>query len=97
MNDNAIPDHGLQLPDSILKDGSLPLNIQGTAQGQEVSYELHTLGWKAFQDLCATIVSEIWGQNVQVFSGSQDGGRYGAFNGTWKQHGGESFYVSFTV
>jgi hypothetical protein len=31
----------------------------------EVTYELHSLGWKAFQNLCVTIVSDIcakgWG------------------------------------
>ena len=47
------------------------------------AYELHTLGWHAFQDLCATVLREIWGQSVQSFADSRDGGRDGAFYGTW--------------
>jgi hypothetical protein len=46
-------------------------------------YELHTLGWRAFQDLCATVLREIWGQTVQSFADTQDGGRDGAFYGIW--------------
>lgn len=53
-------------------------------QASEVTYELHTLGWKAFQDLCVTVVADIWGQRVQSYFGSNDGGRDGAFYGTWK-------------
>lgn len=48
------------------------------------SYELHTLGWHAFQDLCATVLREVWGQSVQSFADSNDGGRDGAFYGTWR-------------
>jgi hypothetical protein len=67
------------------------------AQAYEISYDLHTLGWKAFQDLCATITSEIWGQTVQVFFPSHDGGRDGAFSGNWKPNGNEALSGSFTV
>lgn len=63
----------------------------------EVDYELHSLGWKAFQNLCSTIVSEIWGQTIQTFFDSQDGGRDGAFNGEWKKNGNETYSGSFTV
>src|ERR1700733_6383474 len=45
--------------------------------------ELHTLGWRAFQDLCAAVLREVWGQSVQPFADSRDGGRDGAFYGTW--------------
>jgi len=62
-----------------------------------VAYALHSLGWKAFQDLCTTITREIWGQTIQVFFDSNDGGRDGAFQGTWKSRGGEAFTGSFTV
>lgn len=68
-----------------------------TVQGTEVSYELHTLGWKAFQDLCATVVTEIWGQTVQVYFSSHDSGRDGAFNGKWERKAGEVFDGTFTV
>jgi hypothetical protein len=49
-----------------------------------LDFSLHSLGWKAFQDLCATILSEVLGQSVQVFSASNDQGRDAAFQGTWK-------------
>ncbi len=66
-------------------------------QAGEVTYELHSLGWKAFQNLCITITSEVWGQVVQSFFDSRDGGRDGAFHGTWEPIAGESFQGSFTV
>src|SRR5437899_565625 len=62
-----------------------------------IDYALHSLGWKAFQDLCTTITREIWGQTVQVFFDSNDGGRDGAFQGSWKPRGREAFRGSFTV
>jgi hypothetical protein len=67
------------------------------AQALHVAYELHSLGWKAFQDLCATIAREIWGQTIQIFFDSNDGGRDGAFHGTWKNEKGEILNGSFTV
>ncbi|MGZ4976088.1 MAG: nSTAND3 domain-containing NTPase [Methylobacter sp.] len=70
---------------------------QSKAQASEITYELHSLGWKAFQDLCVTITSEIWGQTVQSFFDSHDGGRDGAFYGTWNIKQGESFQGAFTV
>ena len=70
-----------------------PTQIQAT----EVTYELHSLGWKAFQQLCVTIVSDIWGQHVQSFFDSHDGGRDGAFRGTWKSGTGQTLNGSFTV
>lgn len=62
-----------------------------------VTYELHSLGWKAFQQLCISIVAEVWGQSVQSFSDSNDGGRDGAFNGTWASGPDEMYRGSFTV
>ncbi|MET7714838.1 hypothetical protein [Streptomyces sp. NPDC005407] len=47
-------------------------------------FALHTLGWRAFQDLCAAVLREVWGQSVQTFADSNDGGRDGAFHGTWQ-------------
>jgi hypothetical protein len=44
-------------------------------------FRLHTLGWRAFQDLCQTVLREVLGQHLQVFSDSRDGGRDGAFYG----------------
>jgi hypothetical protein len=67
------------------------------AHANEISYELHTLGWKAFQDLCSTICSEVWGQTVQSFLPTHDGGRDGAFAGQWDAKSGEILTGSFTV
>ena len=54
-------------------------------------YELHRLGWKAFQDLCVAIVEERLGRPVQTFLPSNDAGRDGAFLGRWDDaDGGES-------
>ena len=63
----------------------------------QVDYELHTLGWKAFQHLSASILGEIWGQTIQTFSDVHDGGRDGAFHGTWKLRSKELLQGSFTV
>lgn len=49
------------------------------------TFALHTLGWRAFQDLCAAVLREVWGQSVHTFADSNDGGRDGAFHGTWQQ------------
>lgn len=49
-----------------------------------VSFELHTLGWKAFQDLCVSVASEVLNRPVQIFLPSRDGGRDGAFVGSWE-------------
>jgi hypothetical protein len=61
------------------------------------TYELHSLGWKAFQQLCVSVAAEVWGQTVQGFFDSRDGGRDGAFYGSWTSKEGETFTGSFTV
>lgn len=66
-------------------------------QAQDVSYELHTLGWKAFQDLCATVTAEILGQTIETFLPSKDAGRDGAFCGAWHDKTDKSVRGSFTV
>jgi hypothetical protein len=66
-------------------------------QASNVTYELHSLGWKAFQDLCASITAEVLGQTVQVFLLSKDGGRDGAFQGNWKSSKTDIFSGCFTV
>lgn len=67
------------------------------SQAELVDYELHTLGWKAFQNLCQTIISESMGQTVEGFFDSNDGGRDGAFRGTWCPQKGEEFSGNFTI
>lgn len=75
----------------------MPQRIKPKVQATEVDFELHTLGWKAFQQLCVSITGEVWGQTVQSFFDSHDGGRDGAFYGTWTPKAGEAFQGSFTV
>ncbi len=70
---------------------------QPKVQAAEITYELHSLGWKSFQNLCVAIAGEVWGQVVQTYFDSRDGGRDGAFHGTWKPKAGESFQGAFTA
>ncbi len=44
---------------------------------------MHELGWYAFQQLCHTVLREVLGQEVVSFLDTNDGGRDGAFAGTW--------------
>jgi hypothetical protein len=47
------------------------------------NFALYTLGWRAFQDLCAAVLRQVWGQSMQTFADSNDAGRDGAFYGSW--------------
>lgn len=58
-------------------------NATPLAQAQQIDFALHTLGWKAFQDLAVAVAAEVLERPVQTFLPSQDGGRDGAFWGTW--------------
>jgi hypothetical protein len=48
-------------------------------------FQLHTLGWRSFQDLAGVVLREICGQSFQTFADSNDGGRDGAFYGIWRK------------
>lgn len=60
-------------------------------------YDLHSLGWNSFQQLCLTISREILGQTIESFLDTNDGGRDGAFAGTWKSQGGEQLTGNFVI
>jgi energy-coupling factor transporter ATP-binding protein EcfA2 len=60
-------------------------------------FHLHTLGWHSFQQLCLSVSREVLGQTVQSFLDTNDGGRDGAFSGTWSQHDGESLSGRFVI
>lgn len=60
-------------------------------------YDLHSLGWHSFQQLCLTIAREILGQTVESFLDSNDGGRDGAFAGIWTPDGHESLTGRFVI
>jgi hypothetical protein len=62
-----------------------------------VSFDLHKLGWKAFEDLVVCIYRDVMGQTFQSFADGADGGRDGAFHGEWSPLGGEKMSGSFTV
>lgn len=48
-----------------------------------INYDLHKLGWRAFQDLSAVVLQHALGQTFHTFADSNDGGRDGAFYGGW--------------
>ena len=62
-----------------------------------IMYDLHKLGWHSFQQLCHTIGGEILGQTLESFSDSNDGGRDGAFKGTWNPDGHEDLAGAFVI
>ena len=49
----------------------------------EINFNLHTLGWRNFQDLCSIVLREVFAQTFRTFADSNDGGRDGAFSGIW--------------
>jgi len=60
-------------------------------------YDLHRLGWNSFQQLCLTIVREVLGQTVQSFLDSNDGGRDGAFAGSWITESSDQLSGKFVI
>jgi hypothetical protein len=58
-------------------------------------YDLYQLGWYNFQQLCLTIAREQLGQHVRSFLDVNDGGRDGAFTGTWTAHDGMIYEGEF--
>ena len=60
-------------------------------------YDLYSLGWHSFQQLCLTATREILGQTVESFLDTADGGRDGAFSGTWLQKSGEALTGQFVI
>ena len=60
-------------------------------------YDLHKLGWDGFQRLCLTVTREILGQTVASFLNSHDGGKDGAFAGTWTGNGSEDLSGQFVI
>ncbi|MES2596266.1 MAG: restriction endonuclease [Verrucomicrobiota bacterium] len=67
------------------------------AQASNVTFNLHSLGWEAFQNLCANVLREILGQNVTSYSSSNDGGQDGTFKGTWRKTANEAYFGSIVV
>jgi len=63
----------IPVPDFVPTEGG------NQAQGPFRYLALHTLGWKAFQDLCAQICEEILHRTVSVYREAQDGGQDAVF------------------
>ena len=61
------------------------------------SYDLHTLGWQSFQDLCLAVARTVLGQTVMSFLDTRDGGRDGAFYGSWVAQQGEELLGHFVI
>jgi len=51
-------------------------------------FALHTMGWRAFQDLAGAVLREVLGQTFQTFADANDAGRDGAFYGRWNDRAG---------
>lgn len=62
-----------------------------------VVFDLRSLGWTSFQDLCGTVLGVVLGQTVQQFRPTRDAGRDLAFEGSWKPIGGEALSGKFVV
>ncbi|MGP1665815.1 MAG: restriction endonuclease, partial [Rhodanobacter sp.] len=60
-------------------------------------FDLHSLGWHSFQQLCLTISREVLGQTVESFLDVNDGGRDGAFAGAWEPNSGNIFSGRFVI
>ena len=67
------------------------------ANANNVAFELHTLGWEAFQNLCGHVAREVLGQTVTAFSPSHDAGQDGAFEGEWKPRQNETYTGRFVI
>ncbi|MGE8065635.1 restriction endonuclease [Pseudomonas sp. NPDC089569] len=56
------------------------MNLPSSAQAAyQPDFALHTLGWKAFQDLCAQVCSESLHRAVSTYREAQDGGQDAVF------------------
>jgi hypothetical protein len=58
-------------------------NMSDHEQVASLNYDLHKLGWRAFQDMCAIVLQRVLGQTFHAFADSNDAGRDGAFHGEW--------------
>lgn len=62
-----------------------------------MTFQLHTLGWHSFQQLCLSILREVLGQTVESFLDVNDAGQDGAFCGAWSASGTELLEGRFVV
>src|SRR4249919_2448170 len=60
-------------------DTSTALRRIARAEGPWSDLALHTIGWKAFQDLCSPVCEEVLRRPVEIFREAQDGGQDAVF------------------
>jgi len=60
-------------------------------------YDLHQLGWHSFQQLCIAVTTKVLGQTVESFLDGNDGGRDGAFSGSWSPQENEFYQGKFVI
>jgi hypothetical protein len=57
----------------------LPAPRERRAHGPWSDLALHTIGWRAFQDLCSQVCEVVLGRPVEIFREAQDGGQDAVF------------------
>ncbi|QHP66368.1 hypothetical protein EI171_02420 [Bradyrhizobium sp. LCT2] len=57
----------------------LPAPRERQAHGPWSDLALHTIGWRAFQDLCSQVCEVVLGRPVEIFREAQDGGQDAVF------------------
>lgn len=67
------------------------------SKNSSITFDLHKLGWKAFEDLVGCVFREVLGQTIQIFAEGADGGRDASFTGEWVTDGNEDYIGSFTI
>jgi hypothetical protein len=77
-------------PSAILLAERAAPSRQRQVQGPWVDLALHTLGWKAFQDLCAQVCEEILKRPVEIYREAQDGGQDAVFVSRQVQENGSA-------
>lgn len=78
----------MRLRTRLTVEGFVPTSPSGWSLRQRrrmtpLDYDLHKLGWRAFQDLCAVIMQQLLGQTFHTFADTNDAGRDGALHGQW--------------
>lgn len=56
-----------------------PEGLSARAEGPWSDLALHSIGWKAFQDLCSQVCEEVLHRPVEIFREAQDGGQDAVF------------------
>ena len=72
-------------------------NIARTMNMPITKFDFHKMGWSDFQSLCHTITEKIMGQTVVRYLDANDGGRDGAFTGTWSPVDGKTYRGEFVI